>query len=111
MKLTIKNILKKTDGDQKLFTWIYNRTIELFNSTYQEDEEIKYTIEGKINNFNLENYSKHLDKILKELEKPNKDGGKFIVIFHDAIHLLNFAYTYCFTEHKFTVINLLEQLA
>lgn len=110
MKLTIKNILKKTDGDQELFTWIYNRTIELFSSTYQSDEKIKNTIEGKINNFNLEDYSKYLDKFLKELDKPNKDEGKFIVIFHDSVHLLNFAYTYCFTEHNFSVINLLEQL-
>lgn len=111
LKLTIKNILKKTDGNQELFTWIYDRTIELFNSTYLDNEQIKQTIENKIKNFDLDNYSKYLDKFSKELENPGEDRGKFSILFFDAINLLKFSYTYCFTEHNLTVINLLQQLA
>ena len=97
-KLRIKTVLKKNDGDQKLFTYIFNRSLELCSYHYPDAENAKKIFEEKLLAFDLNGYDSYLDEFMSYLSRKddNKDNEKFCLLFFDAVSVLKLCYQYCY---------------
>ena len=97
-KLRIKTVLKKNDGDQKLFTYIFNRSLELCSYHYPDAENAKKMFEEKLLAFDLNGYDSYLNEFMSYLSRKddNKDNEKFCLLFYDAVSVLKLSYKYCY---------------
>ena len=101
-KLRIKTILKKKDGDQKLFNYIFNRTLELCSYHYLDVENAKKLFEEKLLSFDLNSYDSYLDEFSNYLDgkDDDKDNQKICLLFFDAISLIKVTYQYCYDNEN-----------
>lgn len=101
-KVRIKTILKKKDGDQKLFNYIFNRTLELCSYHYLDVENTKKQFEEKLLPFDLNSYDSYLDEFLNYLncKKDDEDNQKKCLLFFDAISLIKVTYEYCYENEN-----------
>lgn len=107
-KITVKSVLKNKNGDQKLFNFIFNRTLELCSYHYLDVENTKKQFEEKLLNFDLNSYDDYLNDFMLYLSKKDddKNNQKFCLLFFDAILVLKITYEYCYkyentTSHNF----------
>ena len=110
--LIVKNILKKENGDQKFFTWVFNRALELCSYHYLDAVKAKDQFEEKLLSFDINTYNSYLDDFSHYLDHKDsdKDNQKFCLLFFDAISLIQTTYKYCFKNNESSDSNSLEKL-
>lgn len=97
-KLSVRSALKNENGDQKLFNYLFNRTLELCSYHYLDVENAKKQFEEKLLNFDINSYDDYLNEFMHYLSKKDddKNNQKFCLLFNDAVSLMETAYKYCY---------------
>lgn len=101
-KLRIKTVLQKSDGVQKLFTYIFDRTLELCSYHYPDAENAKKIFEEKLLAFDLNSYDSYLNEFMSYLNRKDddKDNQKFCLLFYEAVSVLKLSYQYCYENYN-----------